>query len=99
MLEKARSGDLRTVACPNCYDDVPINAPLLIYQPKDDPHLIYVLSLTTNYETERQQLNDLLNVLRLDLRDIWQEEWTENIRVVPQELLTLILSEGWFSQQ
>jgi hypothetical protein len=94
LLEKIILGKLHDFPCPNCSNLVYVNAPLLIYHPGGNPTLIFSPAHETTSEQDQEQAMELLNHLRQNLGDTWQEEWLSQIPGIPREILPFALQDG-----
>ncbi|KPL83065.1 hypothetical protein SE15_07185, partial [Thermanaerothrix daxensis] len=102
LLERAKNGVLHEIACPRCGPLGQVDVPLLLYfshppLPGGEGvgvRLLFSPARQTTAEQDREQARGLLEHLQASLGAAWQEDWLENIPIVPRPLLPVALSEG-----
>lgn len=92
LLERIERGELHDAICPHCGLVGMVDTPLLLYRPGEKEPLLFAPARETNEEQDQQQAQGLLSELAVELGDDWQDEWLEQLQVVPQEMLPLALA-------
>ncbi len=93
LAERIRAGTLHDVPCPHCGHEGQVDAPLLVFCPDAEPHLLFSPAQQTSSEQDREQAAGLVGLLRESLGDAWRDEWlAEGLTGVPRPLLPLALS-------
>lgn len=100
LLDRIRAGTLHTFPCPHCRSTGEVDAPLLLYRPGADPTLIFCPTSEVLYDDEEEdsdemdeQADKLFLFLQEALGSVWQEEWADDVAVVPIFMLSVTLSE------
>ncbi len=94
LTDKIEQESIHYFTCPNCQNEMPVDAPLLLYRLGDWPRIIFSPAQKAAQEQKRQQANDLLGLLHSSLADNWRDEWLKNIATVPRPVLSVFLREG-----
>jgi CHAT domain-containing protein/tetratricopeptide (TPR) repeat protein len=94
LLSDVEQETIHVFSCPQCHNDIPLDAPLLLYRLGDWPKLIFSPTLKANKEQKLQQANELLAALSKSLADAWSNEWLKQISTVPRPVLSIFLKEG-----
>ncbi|MDR3577527.1 MAG: CHAT domain-containing protein [Anaerolineaceae bacterium] len=94
LLSKLEQESIHFFSCPQCQNEMPVDAPLLIYRLGDWPKIIFSPTAKASKEQKLQQANELLGMLRKSLPDTWNNEWLKNIATVPRPVLAVFLKEG-----
>ena len=91
LANQVEEGTFRALTCPHCGGQVgEADAPILLYRPDDDPHLIYA----PGEEEPDEDATSLLAALRESLGPVWRDEWARGIlRVYPPCLLPAAVSD------
>ncbi|MDQ7030293.1 MAG: CpXC domain-containing protein [Ardenticatenia bacterium] len=97
LIERIRDGTLHRITCPRCGHAWGLDAPLLLFTPPEmgtnRPPLLFSPAQQTSTEEDSEHAAALLARLRDALGDAWQDEWLENMAVVPQPLLAVVLAD------
>lgn len=93
LLEQIKKENLFSVYCPHCHHEYMLNEPFLIVQRNRRLRLIYVVAEGTSLKAERDHLRRLVNILMKNQNNNWLMEWENHVRVIPQELLSVALTE------
>ena len=94
LLIKIEQESIHYFSCPHCQNEMPVDAPLLLYRLGDWPKIIFSPTPKASKEQKMQQANDLLGILRKGLAETWSNEWLKNIATVPRPVLAIFLTEG-----
>jgi len=93
LIEKALVGTLNTLICPQCGNQVSIDAPLLIYLAGQEPRLVFSPSQSTSQDEDQQQAYSLLEMIHQTLGELWQSDMVDKMMIVPRNLLSVALSQ------
>lgn len=98
LLDRARAGELHTVACPECGPQGEVDAPLLLYLPDynpatGQPPLIFSPAAQTSEDQDQQMAGGLLRELAGRLGAAWQNDWLAQVANVRRDLLPVALSD------
>jgi hypothetical protein len=94
LVERLGQGSLHDVTCAHCGYTGPVDAPLLLYRPDQDPPLLFSPAQTTGQEQDQRHAAALVGWLRERLGDAWQEGWlADGLTGVPRQFLPAALSD------
>ncbi len=95
LLDRIRRGTLHDLACPNCKQTPgQVDAPLLLYRPGEIPPLLYSPAQQITAQEDLEDAHDLVNTLRINLGDAWQETWLEHgLMGIPRPHLAAVLND------
>jgi hypothetical protein len=101
LLERMMKEDLHEARCPRCGHPQRLNADLLIYRPQQQPVLLFSPCDQGSMEERRTRLFGLLNMLKKQLGETWQEDWLCDgvIGVARSHLATSIQKESDYFQK
>ena len=78
LLEQIYSGTLHNLICANCNQFVAqVDAPLLLYRTSETPLLLFSQAQQSMDQEDLEDVRDLVNILRRNSGDDWQEAWLE----------------------
>ena len=75
LLEMIRNESLHRVPCSYCGHRGPVDVPLLIFRPNQEPHLLFALAAGMGVEWNQEQAQELVGRLRKSLGRGWRDEW------------------------
>jgi len=95
LLKLVLQGGIRAVKCPHCNRLGEVDAPLLIYRPKDSPPLIYVRDEGLSKKENIEPMLHLYMTLKRSVGEDWQdEEWLrKKMYFIKLSELSLYLAE------
>ncbi len=95
LVERARQGKLNINICPICGADNPFIAPLLLFQPRAIPHLLFFPLPGWSEEENWEQFDQLLDELRDAMGEEWKHDWLQFMLMVPKHWsVSEVLGEG-----
>ena len=94
LVERIKSNSLHWLRCPKCGEETGLDAPLLLFFQLEEPHLVFSPQESTNREEDQKILGWLLGQLSQGLGSAWQDEWLDNMVLLPKEALSILLRES-----
>jgi CpXC protein len=86
---------LHRPTCPSCGTwGYPLDAPLLLYRPGNEPPLFFSPAEGTTADDNWKQAFELVRRLRASLGDGWRNGWNDQIAIVQRESLPTALAHG-----
>ncbi len=92
LLERIQAGTLHDLPCPRCRHLGQADAPLLLYRPGQTPSLLFSPAQQTTAQQDREEVQSLLDMLYAFLGRAWQDDWLENLPIIPRDMLPAFLS-------
>jgi tetratricopeptide (TPR) repeat protein len=99
IIEQLRRGTVHQVTCPrDAAHMTELDAPLLLYRPGSDPTILFLPAKRTSPQEDQAHCRSLGQMLRERLGPDWNDEWTNPLETMSQELARFFFSpeaRGW----
>jgi hypothetical protein len=99
LVKRIKTGSLHLLDCPYCRSENPVNAPLLIYQPGNEPKLVFSPQDGITQAQDREIFTKLVGHLEHSLGAAWRDDWLEDLVLLPKAALPFLLREGLAAAQ
>ncbi len=84
LVTQVAADRLHALACPRCHQAGAVDAPLLLYQPGQDPLLVFSPAQGSDNEQSQEHAANLLGLLSETLGPLWHDTWLGQVVVMPR---------------
>lgn len=95
LLNRILTKRLHEVSCDSCEQVIEkVDAPLLVFQRNAKPTLVFSEKTQASDAETQEHAQELIELLRMKVGDLWQDSWIENILSIKRERLPEFLKEN-----